>query len=60
MTALPGGFHAAVDVAIATFAGVFAVLVFWPILIATKAIKLALGVRRVPLSLRPSSGEDTR
>ena len=57
MAALPGGFHAAVDVAIATFAGLSAVLVFWPILIVTKAIKVPFRVRRVPLSVRPSSGE---
>lgn len=60
ITSLPGGIYAAADVAIATFAGLIAVLVCWPILIAARMVKVPLKAWRGPVTLRPPSGEQAR
>lgn len=57
---LPGIFHATLEVALATFAGLLALIVCWPILILATAVKVPLKARRNRVSLNPYSSVPPR
>jgi hypothetical protein len=57
---LPGVLHATLEVTVATFAGLVAVIVGWPILILATAIKAPIKARRNRASLSPYSSVSPR